>query len=143
MTRCNRQPAGMDDDARRRAAQAATNEPRVGQQQVTGKKDRERHELEIVRWLRERGKEAPSYQRYDELRREKIRLKGNGAEMDCGVAERLLEELRKMQEDEPNQFAELVRSVRPSGATRLPEPTAAMALARAVLKKRRFLVSTG
>jgi hypothetical protein len=111
---------------------------------MVDEKEWEHRELKLVGRLREHfGKQAPSYQRYQELRQRKIRLKGNGAEMACGDAEAMLQELRRMQEEQADEFAELVRSVRPQAATRLPEPSAALVIARSELEKGGYLVADG
>ncbi len=147
-------PAGKSGDARRSKAveRAVANGAREGQQQVTdgeegqeSKEDRKRRLLRPAAKtaLDQFGKKAPSWKRLQELRRRKIALKGNGVEIECGGVDDMVNELRKMQEQEPDVFAELVRSVRPRSATRLPEPTLAMAIARGELKKRGYLVPDG
>jgi hypothetical protein len=130
---------GDDDAARRRMAPAATNEPpKEGQKQVEdGKEDYlldadallERlwqKYRDVGAWNADNHREkmrmqaSPSYKK---LMQERIRLKGNGVEMYFGNAHLHMLHLAALQEQEPDQFAELVRRVRPSGATRLPGGT--------------------
>jgi hypothetical protein len=61
--------------------------------------------------------------------RQKVRLKGNGVEMELHTAEGRLLGLRLLQKDKPEVFETLVAIVKPRGATRLPGKVSAKAVA--------------
>jgi len=143
--------AGWHD--RRHIAEAAT-QPAEGQ--MVGDKN-ELNDEELARiWVRYQEKHGAGADadweklrydadnpRYKSVLQQKIRLKGNGVEMDFGSVRAGLVLLRELQANEPDQFVELVRSVRPRGATNLPEPSFQMAIARGGLKEFGFLQFNG
>ena len=146
MAKDRRPPADRDAEARRDLGPAATNEPREGR--MAGEQE-EVNDAELERfwedlWLSE-GVTADArrelYRRYlqdahyQQLMGQEIRLKDNGIRMPLGRAQDVVLALRALQEQEPDAFLELVRMVKPRGATHLPEPTAAMAKGRLALKK--------
>ncbi|HEY7327640.1 MAG TPA: hypothetical protein VH592_08375 [Gemmataceae bacterium] len=126
-------------------AGATTNVALEGQRQVVDKKERKEQQLtEMVDLLIDQfGTQSPCWKRYEDLTQQKIRLEGNGVEMKLGMAHDSLSVLRELQEQAPDQFLELVRIVRPRGATRLPEPSARLVIARGGLKERGILSPDG
>jgi len=106
-----RQQAGKNAEKRRRIAQPAT---------IKIKEER----------MKDREDEAERYRRRVEaFLRQKVRLRGNGVEMELGTVESRLLGLQFLQEEKPKAFETLVAIVKPSGATRLPEKVSAKAVA--------------
>jgi hypothetical protein len=102
---------------------------------------RELEEAELV--LRHYENLAPSYRRIEELKRQKVRLGREAIELEYLDAAAILSLMQTLQVEEPNQFAALVRIVRPQGATRRPESSIDQVIARAGLKESGFLMLDG
>jgi hypothetical protein len=88
-------------------------------------------------------RQAANNPRYNAIVQQKVRLKGNGLEMDFGTVRMVLALLREMKEKEPDQFASLVLSVRPRGATCLPKTTVQMVIGRKALVERGMVSPDG
>jgi hypothetical protein len=67
--------------------------------------------------------------RYGKLLDQTIRLKGNGAEMQLGLALAIVDVLRAIQTEKPEAFEALVALVKPKGATRPPDKASPQSLA--------------
>jgi hypothetical protein len=150
-------PADNDAKARGQRRQAGTKKPKEGQQRVTGKKkgnlsdkvlERKWESFQArygaaaeIEW--ERLRIQTNNPRYNAVLHQTIKLKENEVEMIYGDARAALVRLREMQVKEPDQFAELVRSVRPKGATRLPKPSFKLLVARKALHERKIIEEDG
>jgi hypothetical protein len=108
----------------------ATTKAREGQ--VAGENEKQGEEVLPPEWLaemkRQRNEVADDNPRHDELLHQRIRLKGNGVEMEWGVAQAIVDVLRAFQASDTEAFATLVALVKPRGAKRPPGKVSRKAL---------------